>query len=53
MQKWEYTYLQVYVDQLRDHWKDVREYGDNGWELISVGAIEYGFLLFFKRPKKG
>ncbi len=52
MQKWEY--IEYFYSELPLQ-QDLKEYGEQGWELVAIIACESdvagrGFRLYFKRP---
>jgi hypothetical protein len=46
MQKWEYLRVTVIVSDAT-----LNQYGDQGWELVSVIVLPDHPVYFFKRPK--
>jgi len=54
MQKWEYGCLELEEKREIDWMPRLREWGDNGWEMVAVVAHRNRdtFEIFFKKPVK-
>ena len=58
MVKWEYTSVLIQPDKMKQGDARLNEYGEKGWELVSVvlsdgcfSSMKSGLVLFFKRQK--
>ena len=48
MQRWEYATVPLIEHATQEI---LNQWGEDGWELVSVGSQPQGLVAYFKRPK--